>query len=177
VVIARLTHPRGNRGELCAVPLSDHRERYQQLKRVWVGGTEYALERVWYHKDRPIFKFRGIDTIGQAEQFAGLEVEIPAGERFTLPEGEYYFADLVGCRIVDSRSGSAIGIVTGWQEIGGPVVLEVDGGRVLIPFARAILPEIDVNGREIRADLPEGLLDLNRPDGLARQSAGKTSGG
>lgn len=146
---------------MCAVPLSDHPERYRQIERVWVAGAEYRVERVWYHKGRPVFKFRGIDTIGDAERLAGQDVTIPASERFPLPEGEFYYADLVGCRVVDARSGGRIGVVTGWQELGGPVVLELDDGRLLIPFARAILREIDVEAREIRADLPEGLADLN----------------
>ena len=161
MVIAQLTRPRGNRGELCAIPLTHHAERYQNLERVWIAGIEYAVERVWYHKGQPIFKFRGIDTIDGAARVAGEDVAVPASERFPLPEGEFYFADLIGCLVVAAGSGERIGVVTGWQEVGGPVVLELDEGRVLIPYARAILPKIDLAAREIRADLPEGLVELN----------------
>jgi 16S rRNA processing protein RimM len=161
VVIAQLTRPRGNKGELGALPLTDHPERYERLSAVHIAGSEYVVERVWYHKDRPVFKFQGIDSIGDAERLAGQDVSIPAGERFPLPEDEFYFADLIGCRVLDMSSGQVIGAVTGWHELGGPVVLEVDGGRVLVPYAKAILPEIDLAAREIRARLPEGLLDLN----------------
>ena len=161
MVIAQLTRPRGNKGELGAFPLTDHRERYEQLTTVQIAGSPYVVEQVWYHKDRPVFKFRGIDSIGDAERLAGQDVSVPAGERFPLPEDEFYFADLVGCRVVDMNTGQVVGAVTGWQELGGPVVLEVDNGRVLVPYAKAILPEIDLEAREIRARLPEGLLDLN----------------
>lgn len=161
VVVAHLTHPRGNRGELCAISLTDHPERFEQLAAVTVGGSEYVVERVWYHKDQPVFQFRGIDSIDAAERLAGQDVTIPASERFPLPEDEYYFADLVGCRVIDTGTGHLVGAVTGWQESGGPVLLEVDGGRILIPFVKAILTRIDVPAREIRAALPEGLVELN----------------
>ena len=54
-------------------------------------------------------------------------------------------------------------MVTGWQETGGPIVLEVDSGRILVPFVKSIFKKIDPAGREIRAELPEGLEELNGP--------------
>jgi 16S rRNA processing protein RimM len=150
---------------LAAVALTLHPERYQQLTKVDVGGEELAVERVWYHKGQPVFKLRGIDSIDAAERLSGRDVCVPADERFPLADGEYYFSDLVGCRIVDKTSGEPIGEVTGWQEPGGPALLEVDGGRILVPLAKALLPEIDLKARVIRARLPEGLLDLNAGPG------------
>lgn len=161
VAVARLAAPRGNRGELIAIALTDHPERFERLTTVHIAGSPYEVERVWYHNDRPIFKFRGIDSIGDAEPMAGADVMVPWIERFPLPDGEYYFGDLVGCRMLDLNSGREAGVVTGWRETGGPVLLEVDHGRVLVPFAKAVLPEIDLEVREIRARLPEGLLELN----------------
>jgi 16S rRNA processing protein RimM len=128
---------------------------------VLVGGKAFELERVWYHKDQPIFKFKGVDSIGAAEALAGLEVTIPETERFPLSEDEYFLSDLVGWRMVEDSSGREVGTVTSWQETGGPVLLEVDGGRVLVPFARSILKKLDPLEREIRVDLPEGLEKLN----------------
>jgi 16S rRNA processing protein RimM len=128
---------------------------------VYVGVSPYELESVWYHKDQPIFKFKGVDSIGQAEALSGLEVFIPESERGPLGEGEYYLSDLIGCRMLDNGSGREIGIVTGWQETAGPVLLEVDDGRVLVPFARSILKTVDCAKREIRAELPDGLESLN----------------
>lgn len=159
VTIAHLTRPRGNKGELCAISLSAHPERYQQLRSVQVAGREFEVERVWYHKDQPVFKLRGIDSIGEAETLAGEDVQVPAADRFPLPDDEYYFADLMDCRVIDQKDGSVLGAITGWQELGGPVVLEVDDGKHLIPFVKSML-QIDLANREIRVSLPEGLLDL-----------------
>lgn len=159
--MARLTRVRGNRGELAGVSYTDRPDRWRELRRVYVGDVGYELESVWYHKDQPIFKFKGVDTIGEAEALAGLEVFIPESERGPLAEDEYYLSDLLGCRMLDCGSGRQIGVVTGWQETAGPVVLEVDDGRILVPFARSILKTVDCARREIRAELPEGLETLN----------------
>lgn len=150
--------PRGNKGELAAIPLSDNPER---VRRVFVNGREYAVENVWRHGDRVVFKFEGIDSISAAETLSGAEVSIPREDRAVLPDGEYYQTDLVGCSVV-TREGKPIGTVAGWQEHGGPPLLAVcaDGKEVLIPFAKSICVEIDAPGKRIVVDLPEGLLDL-----------------
>jgi 16S rRNA processing protein RimM len=127
---------------------------------VLVGDAECELESVWYHGDQPIFKFKGIDSISAAEPLAGKDVTIPESERIPLAEDEYYLSDLVGCRMLDDASGREIGTVTGWQEPGGPILLEIDDGRMLVPFAKAFLKKVDAGGKEIRVELPEGLDNL-----------------
>ena len=108
-----------------------------------------------------MFKFEGIDSISAAETLAGADVAIASQDRALLPEGEYYQTDLVGCTVM-TRDGKPIGTVEGWQEHGGPPLLVVRAGNkdLLIPFARSICVEIDVQGRRIVVDLPEGLDDL-----------------
>jgi 16S rRNA processing protein RimM len=155
---------------LCAIPLTGHPDRFQSLKSVYVRGVFYEIESVWYHKEQPIFKFRGVNSISEAEKLAGGDVCVAASERAPLEDGEYYYSDLTGCRMVDDASGEPIGTVSGWQELTpdvreGPVLLEVDEGRggepLLVPFARTVLKRVDLAAREIRVELPEGLRDLN----------------
>ena len=42
------------------------------------------VERTWMHGDQLIFKFKGVDTISDAERLAGAEVAIPMEERAEL---------------------------------------------------------------------------------------------
>jgi 16S rRNA processing protein RimM len=161
VAVAHLVRARGIKGELVAIPLNDRRERFDQLRQVLVRETEYAVERVWWHGNQLILKFRGVDTMTQAEALAGADVCVPASERAALPDDEFYLSDLVGCEVVDRASGRSVGSVSGWQEAGGVTLLELADSLVLIPFARAICREIDVAGKRIVIDPPAGLLDLN----------------
>ncbi len=151
---------RGNRGELAAIPLGNHPDRTGP---VLVNGAPLEIESVWMHGDRVIYKFAGVDSISQAEALVGAEVCIPAEERADLPAGEYYQSDLIGFEVVEQSTGKTIGVVAGWQEYGGPPLLEIqnkEGKDILIPFAAAICVRIDAGTRRIEVNLPEGLIEL-----------------
>lgn len=162
IAIAVLGKTRGNRGEVTAFPLSGKPERYEALEEVFLfgSGARYEVESTWFHNGALIFKFRGIDTISAAESLAGAEVRVPLDRRTPLEPGEFFQDDLLGCQVVDRRSGQALGRVSGWEDGGGAGLLVVDGG-LLIPFARSICVEIDTAAKRIAVELPEGLKDLN----------------
>lgn len=168
ITIAHLRRTRGNKGELIGDSLTSHPERFQKLERVFLvkAGAEtreMQVDRVWDFRGEPVFQFAGIDSISAAETLAGFDVCVPADERVELEEGEYFFDDIVGCEAYDPQ-GAKIGTVAGWQEGPGLSWFEVEqaGGKpFLVPFNREIFREIDVEGRKVTLDLPEGLRDLN----------------
>ena len=168
VTVALLGKTRGNRGEVTAVALSSRPERYQDLQEVFLfgpgtpeAGEKREIEEAWFHLQTLVFKFRGVDSIADAESLYGTEVRIPANQRISLDAGEYFESDLIGCNVVDRRSGESLGAVSAWDDGGGSGLLVV--GSLLIPFARAICVDINPAEKRIAVDLPEGLKDLNRP--------------
>jgi 16S rRNA processing protein RimM len=164
VTVAVLGKPRGIRGELTAYALSSKPERFQELREVHLfgNGRKVEVEAAWFHMSALIFKFRGIDSIDDAEPLVGAEVRVPFAERFSLDAGEFYQSDLVGCVVVDKPSGEELGRVSAFDESGGTGLLVV-GASLMIPFVRAICTGIDIAARRIEVELPEGLKDLNRP--------------
>jgi len=169
VAVALLGKPRGNRGEVTALALSDKLDRYEALREVCLFGPgesassrRYQVESTWFHNGTLIFKFRGVDTISDAEPLAGAEVRVPMSQRAPLEPGEFFQSDLVGCEVVDRRTGESLGRVSGWEDSGGSGLLVVEG-RLLIPFVRAICVEIRPQAKRIAVELPAGLKDLNRP--------------
>ncbi len=133
------------------------------MKNVLVNQASMEVERTWMHGDQLIFKFKGVDTISDAERLAGAEVSIPIEQRAPVPEGEYYQSDLLGCEVFD-QTGRRLGTVEAWQETPGTPLLEVrtpGHKEMLIPFAKSICTKIDVPARRIEVALPEGLEDLN----------------
>ncbi len=168
VTVALLGKTRGNRGEVTAVALSSRPERYQDLREVFLfgpaisspAGERREVEEAWFHLQTLVFKFRGIDSISDAEALYGTEVRIPASQRISLDEGEYFESDLIGCEVIDRRTGDSLGKVSAWDDGGGSGLLVV--GDLLIPFARSICVEIKPSEKRITVELPEGLKDLNR---------------
>jgi 16S rRNA processing protein RimM len=165
VTVAVLIKPRGIRGELTAHSLTSGIERLQQLKTVHLFGVgkAYEVEQVWDHGGTPVFKFHGVDSMNDAELLRGAEVRIPASERMEPEPGEFFHSDLIGCEMRDAATGRLIGKVTGWEEYGGPALLEVDDGRVLVPFVKAICVDIRPADGVVRVNLPEGLETLDAP--------------
>jgi 16S rRNA processing protein RimM len=164
VTVAVLGRVRGNRGEITAEALSSKPERYQSLKEVYLfgAGDRYQVESIWFHKGALVFKFAGIDTISDAEKLRGAEVRLPISERTQLEPDEYFQSDLIGCEVMDRRTGSTLGKVDAWDDGGGAGLLVLDNGT-LIPFARSICVEIEPQKKRIAVDLPEGLKGLNQP--------------
>ncbi len=142
-------------------------ERFQGLEVTLAGhdsSKQAVIENAWLHDGRLVLKFAGVDSIDEAEKLRGLEVRVPSSQREPAAEGEVFLTDLVGCEMIDRRTGDTVGVVEGWMETGGPPLLQIRdprGGEVLVPFVRSFLIQIDVEAKRILADLPEGLRELN----------------
>lgn len=122
-----------------------------------------------------MLKLRGIDSISDAERLVGSEVRIPGSEVPPPVEGAYYTFDLKGCRVY-TPTGEWLGAVSGWIETSGTelLVVEHEGGELLIPFAEAFLKSVDVEAKRIVVELPEGLRELNnKRSGNRGQESGK----
>jgi 16S rRNA processing protein RimM len=104
-----------------------------------------------------IVRFNGISTREQAEALKGVELHVA---RDVLPETgheEFYHADLVGLRAED-EAGRAVGFVRAIHNFGAGDVIEIardDGGNVLLPFTRRVVPLVDVAGQRIVVATPE----------------------
>lgn len=168
VTLASIVRSRGNRGEVLATDLTDCEDRFSPQSRFYLESLqgehrEATLQEAWRQRDRWVLKFEGIDSISAAEQLRGWKVRISGEELGPPPKGEHYLADLIGCRVLDKKTGREIGIVDEVLDPGGSLLLQVmgTGGEILVPFVEEICWEVSEDRREIRVSLPEGLEELN----------------
>lgn len=126
---------------------------------------EVQIEDLWPHKGFLVLKFEGIETISDAEPLAGAELQLPKSDRAELEPGWTYLSDLIGCRVFDGAR--EIGPIEDVQFGAGEAPLLVVGGaaklRYEIPFAEAYLEKVDLERKQVRMRLPEGLLEVNAP--------------
>jgi 16S rRNA processing protein RimM len=125
---------------------------------------ELQLEEFWPHKGMLVLKFRGVDSISEAETLVGCELQVPLSQRSELQAGWNYVSDLVGCAVLDR--GREIGRIEDVQFGAGeaPLLIVGEAGRrVEIPFAEAYLEGVDIERQQVRMNLPEGLLEVNAP--------------
>jgi 16S rRNA processing protein RimM len=175
VTLAVVVKTQGRRGEVAVEVHSDVPDRFRQEMRLWALARdasvkdglrrEVVVEDLWPHKEWLVLKFEGIETISDAEALVGAELQVPSGERAELGPGWTYLSDLIGCVVLDGER--EIGKIEDVQFGAGEAPLLVVGsGSKLpyeIPFAEAYLVKLDLERRQVRMKLPEGLLEVNAP--------------
>ena len=166
VAIARVVRTRGLRGEVVADVLTDFPERFEGLENVTAvfasgEGRELKIERFFFQKGRIVLKFSGVDSIESGEALRDTEICIDESDAVELEDDEYFDWELEGCE-VKTIEGERLGTVREVMRTGGTEVLLVDGAdkELMIPFAEAICLEVDVEGKRIVVDPPEGLLEF-----------------
>ncbi len=166
VAIAKITKPRGLRGEVVAIILTDFPERFDNLERVFAidekGKTsEMELEKFFFQKNRIVLKFKNFNSIEEAEHLRNVEICILESEVVELEENEFFDWDLEDCE-VETLEGKKIGVVREIFRAGENINLVVIDGEkdYMIPFVEAICPEVDIENKLIKVDLPEGILEL-----------------
>jgi len=164
IAIGKILKTQGNRGAVRVLPLTDFPDRFKELKKINVSikGDRLIMniEEVMQRPKYIIVKFKGINDMNAAEGIKGGVLEITRAELVPLPEGSYYIFDIVGLSVYGS-GGERFGEITEVLRTGANDVYIVDtGGKpLLIPALRQVVKEIDLTGRRMVVDLPEGLMD------------------
>jgi 16S rRNA processing protein RimM len=179
--LAVVIKTQGRRGEVAVELHTDVPDRFRQDMRLWAlmkdgQRREVKVEDLWPHKSFLVLKFRGIETISDAEPLVSAELQLPRSERAKLKPGWTYLSDLIGCTVFDGQR--KIGEIEDVQFGAGEAPLLVVRGNEQkaklpyeIPFAEAFLEELDLEHKQVRMKLPEGLLDVNAP--LAKEDKGR----
>jgi 16S rRNA processing protein RimM len=125
------------------------------------GSRIFALRYVGPAKGAVLVRIEGIDDRDAAEALKGVRLYVPRSSLPAPDDEEFYHADLIGLAVVDA-DGAAIGRVRAVEDYGAGDLLEVEltGGRVvMLPFTKAVVPEIDLAAGRLVAVPPAGLLD------------------
>ena len=110
-----------------------------------------------------IARLAGVDTREQALQYTGMDIGIKRSSLPPVSDGEFYLADLEGCRVIGLNE-TDLGVVSRIVDHGAapllvvsPSDLKKDGPRErLIPFVRGpIVSALDLDARIIRVEWGE----------------------
>jgi 16S rRNA processing protein RimM len=164
LVVGKLLHPHGVRGEILMDVITDFPERLQPGVGVYVGEDHRLLQirSRRLHRQDLLLTFDGYSTPETVGELRNLLVYVPSHDRPALPDGEYYHHQLIGLQVF-SEEGSLLGkleniLITGANDI--YVVRSPQGGELLLPAIEEVVQEIDLDARKIIVRLLPGLLDL-----------------
>ncbi len=173
ITLALVVKTQGRHGEVAVELHSDVPDRFQQGMRLSAllkdrSRREVQIEELWPHKTWLVLKFSGIETMTDAEALKGAELQVPRSERAELEPGWTYLSDLIGCTVFDNgrEIGTIADVVFGAGE--APLLVVESKDRVAklpyeIPFAEAYLEKLDLDRKQVRMKLPEGMLEVNAP--------------
>jgi 16S rRNA processing protein RimM len=120
-----------------------------------------AIHLVGQASNGLLARVEGIETKEQADALRGTALHAERSRLPSLPDDEYYHADLIGLTVLDT-GGNMLGEVRAVLNHGATDLLEIQapGQRetVLLPFTSAIVPTVDLASGRIIADPPEGLF-------------------
>jgi len=166
-VVGVIARPHGIRGQVIVHPITDFPE-----DRFGTGATLFVMKdgRIQpvtvttsrIQQGRPVIGLEGIGDMDAARELAGLEFRVPVESLAALPDGSYYYHDLIGCVVV-TPDGTTIGTVSSVEgDMGNTrLVVQRETGELLIPLASDICTAIEPSAKRIVIVPPDGLLELN----------------
>jgi 16S rRNA processing protein RimM len=100
-----------------------------------------------------VAQLAGIDSREAAAELRGFEIGVPRDEFPAAASGEFYWADLIGLRVVN-QAQDEFGRVARIVETGANDVLVVQDGKqeILIPFIASAILKVDVAAGVIAVD-------------------------
>jgi len=169
MTIGIIVAPQGLRGDVRIKPFSDFPERFTKPGKRWIQKTNELPSEIKLKKGTLIpgktTYILSIDEVcsrSSAEEIIGWKLVIPFDSRPKLSEEEYHYFDLIGLEARKGPKKTLIGHVTDLIK-GGNDLLEielVEGKKVLVPFVKEIVPEIEIKEKWLLLNPPPGLLEL-----------------
>ena len=166
VSFGKILNFHGIKGEIKLAYSRGREDFVAGLKDVYVQTPEGDFEKLTfqYIKFTPkaaIAKFKEFDNINDIMNYKGCSLFIEKETASnSLEEDEFLINDLVGMEVY--QYGKFSGVVTGVSNNGATDLLSVKtktGNNSLVPFVKAIVTDVDVQGRKVMLSDLEGLLD------------------
>ena len=166
--VGKIVGTHGIRGELKVVSMTDFPDiRFRKgSELLLIHPTEseqltVSVESAREHKGMFIVKLQGYPDINLVEKFKGWLIKIGEDHLLDLGKDEYYYHEIVGCRVV-SEQGETLGEI---KEILTPgandvwVVKRAKKRDLLIPVIDDVLLSVDVQEKLVTIRLLEGMDD------------------
>lgn len=149
-----VTKPRGIRGEVKVIPLTDDINRFSDLKYIFIeDGNNYKRLNVKGTRfgDGCAFLFlETVYTCDEAEKLRGKYLCVDRDNAVKLPKDRYFIFDLEGCTVV-TDDGRELGKITEVMQPGANDVYVVSDGKneVLIPAVKSFVTDVNIKEKRV----------------------------
>jgi len=171
VIVGRVGRPHGIRGEVVIGVRTDEPDLRFPVGAVLGAGptpdsdtppAQLRVASARWHSGQLLVAFAGVTDRTAAGELTGSWLSVDSSQLPATPDpDEFRDHELIGLS-VRTCAGEAVGVVTDVLHYGQDLLVVQrpdDGGEHLVPFVKAIVPEVDVAAGTIIIDPPPGLLD------------------
>lgn len=163
--IGRIIRSHGLAGRMKILSYLESQDVLRNLPEVFVGrrvseAVPFPLEAVQPGRESFILKLGGIEEPEAAARLVGSSVWMPSEKMKKLPEGEYYWLDIIGLQVV-TEEGQLLGSVESVFPTGSNDVYVCKGGEkeILLPAIGEVVRNIDLDRRIMVVRLLKGLTE------------------
>lgn len=161
VAVARVLGAWGLRGHVRVELLTDFPERLAERKRLYLGPSfrPVEVEEFVLRGRHAVLKLRDVSTAERGDALRGQVLYIPERELAPLPEGTYYWHQIIGLE-VRTTSGQYVGRVVDILRTGSNDVYVVQAGdrEVLLPAIEPVIRSIDLAANLLVIEPLPGML-------------------
>lgn len=162
LVVGKVRRPHGVHGEVVAEIYTDFPERLSPKKAIYLGEKHVKLVIASQrpHNEGLLLGFEGVATPEQAGRYRNQILSIAALEVAELPEGEFYFHELLDLEVMN-EAGDPLGTLTEILETGANdvyVVTDSSGRELLLPAIPEVVLNVDLDAKTMKVHLLLGLI-------------------
>lgn len=161
--IGEIVKTRGLRGCLKVLCCLETNNAFTELEFVYIeisSGQKkcFLLKKIDVSGKILFVELEGIPDVESAQALVGCKVFLPKGMQEKLPEGEYYWREIIGLDVYNEE-GKYIGRIESVFPTGSNDVYVCKGEEreILLPAIADVIRKIDVNHRVMIVRLLEGL--------------------
>ncbi|GGG12578.1 ribosome maturation factor RimM [Paenibacillus abyssi] len=165
--VGKLVNTHGLRGEVKVLPQTDFPDvRFASGSKLILldpdekQSLQVVVQSAREQKGMFIVKLKGFDDINQAEKYKGWSIKVSDQDSVELEEGEYYYYEIIGCRVVTDE-GEELGVINEILRPGANDVWVVErskGKPVLLPVIDDVVLDVNVDDKLVTVRLMEGLI-------------------
>lgn len=161
--VGQVVNTYGIKGFVKVVPLVDNNNQFKSFRTLYIqekkNVRELKVEEVKFSKNLVLLKFKGIDTIEQAEELRNIYLQAKRSD-IKLEKGAYFIVDLIGLDVY-TEEGRILGKLKEVLQPGANDVYIVESEEkkeILLPVIPDVIKKIDIEGNKMIVKLLEGLI-------------------
>lgn len=163
-IIGKIINTHGLHGEVKVFPLTNDIERFNILKKAFIGEDkkEVNISGVKYHKGIAILKFKEFNDINEILKLKDNYIYVDKDNRVVLPDNEFFIYDLVDCKVFDLENnyiGVVRDIIQGASNDVYVIINEDTSKEYLIPAVKQFIKTVDIKNKLITIDPIEGMIE------------------